>query len=84
MIMQKERITPKRFEISYSGDLSTPRRFNRAYTARSMWFHVVYNIECDTEDNRQAKVSRAAELTHEILRHGADAAQIAPVSRKSP
>ena len=27
-------------------------------------FHVVYNIECDTEDD-QAKVSRAATLTHE-------------------
>lgn len=79
MIMQKERITPKRFEISYSGDLSA-----ETVQSESVYrsFHVVYNIECDTEDN-QAKVSRAAELTHEkycgmvqMLR------KIAPVSQE--
>ena len=61
MIMKKEGITPKRFEISYSGELST-----ETLQAESVFrsFHVVYNIECDTEDD-QAKVSRAVNLTHE-------------------
>lgn len=61
MIMQKERITPKRFEISYSGDLSA-----ETVQSESVYrsFHVVYNVECSSEDD-QAKVSRALELTHE-------------------
>lgn len=61
MIMDKERFRPKRFEIGISGELSdeTPQSES---TFKS--FHVVYNIECDTEDD-QAKVSRAATLTHE-------------------
>ena len=61
MIMQKERITPKRFEISYSGDLSA-----ETVQSESVYrsFHVVYNIECDTEDD-QAKVGRAVTLAHE-------------------
>ena len=59
MIMDKERFRPKRFEIGISGELSdeTPQS-----TFKS--FHVVYNIECDTEDD-QAKVSRAVTLAHE-------------------
>lgn len=61
LIMQKERIAPKRFEISYSGDLST-ETMQPDSVFRS--FHVVYNIECNTEDD-QAKVSRAADLTHQ-------------------
>lgn len=61
MIMQKERITPKRFEISYSGELSTEEVQSES-VYRS--FHVVYNIECGSEDD-QAKVSRAIDLTHE-------------------
>ena len=78
MIMQKERITPKRFEISYSGDLSA-----ETVQSESVYrsFHVVYNVECSSEDD-QAKVGRALELTHEkycgmvqMLR------RIAPVSR---
>lgn len=79
MIMQKERITPKRFEISYSGELSA-----ETVQSESVYrsFHVVYNIECDTEDD-QAKVGRAVELTHEKycgmvqMLH-----RIAPVSRE--
>ena len=61
MIMDKERFRPKRFEIGISGELSdeTPQSES---TFKS--FHVVYNIECDTEDD-QAKVGRAVELTHE-------------------
>ena len=79
MIMQKERITPKRFEISYSGDLSA-----ETVQSESVYrsFHVVYNVECSSEDD-QAKVGRALELTHEkycgmvqMLR------RIAPVSRE--
>ena len=52
---------PKRFEIGISGELSdeTPQSES---TFKS--FHVVYNIECDTEDD-QAKVSRAVTLAHE-------------------
>lgn len=61
MIMQKERIMPRRFEISYSGELSTrTMQSDSVFTS----FHVVYNIECRSEDD-QAKVSRAATLTHE-------------------
>ena len=60
MIMEKERLRPKRFEISVSGELSTEEvRSESVFKS----FHVVYNIECDTEDD-QAKVSRAATLTH--------------------
>lgn len=79
MIMQKERITPKRLEISYSGDLSA-----ETVQSESVYrsFHVVYNVECSSEDD-QAKVGRALELTHEkycgmvqMLR------RIAPVSRE--
>ena len=59
MIMDKERFRPKRFEIGISGELSdeTPQSEFKS-------FHVVYNIECDTEDD-QAKVSRAVTLAHE-------------------
>ena len=57
MIMDKERFRPKRFEIGISGE--TPQSES---TFKS--FHVVYNIECDTEDD-QAKVSRAVTLAHE-------------------
>ena len=61
MIMDKERFRPKRFEIGISGELSdeTPQSES---TFKS--FHVVYNIECDTEDD-QAKVGRAVTLAHE-------------------
>lgn len=61
MIMKKERITPKRFEISYSGDLSEEEVQSES-VYRS--FHVVYNVECDSEDD-QSKVSRAINLTHD-------------------
>ena len=61
MIMEKERLRPKRFEISVSGELSTEEvRSESVFKS----FHVVYNIECDTEDD-QAKVSRAVMLAHE-------------------
>lgn len=61
MIMEKERIRPKRFEIGVSGELTT-----ETLRAESEFksFHVVYNIECATEDD-QVKVSRAATLSHE-------------------
>ena len=72
-------ITPKRFEISYSGDLSA-----ETVQSESVYrsFHVVYNVECSSEDD-QAKVGRALELTHEKycgmvqMLH-----RIAPVSRE--
>ena len=50
MIMEKERLRPKRFEISVSGELSTEEvRSESVFKS----FHVVYNIECDTEDAAQ-------------------------------
>ena len=61
LLKKKERLRPKRFEISVSGELSTEEvRSESVFKS----FHVVYNIECDTEDD-QAKVSRAVTLTHE-------------------
>lgn len=60
-IMQKERIRPKRFEIGISGELSDENPQSESVFKS---FHVIYNIECDTEDD-QAKVSRAVTLTHE-------------------
>lgn len=61
MIMEKERIRPKRFEISISGELTT-ERMEAGSEFRSL--HVVYNVECDTDDD-QVKVSRAVTLAHE-------------------
>ena len=60
-IMEKERIRPKRFEISMAGELSTD-----TVQAESTFlsFNVVYNVECDTEEEK-TKVSRAINLTHE-------------------
>lgn len=60
-IMRKERIAPRRFEVSYAGELSTPTlQSDSVFTS----FHVLYNVACDREDD-QAKVSRAIRLTHE-------------------
>lgn len=61
MIMQKERIRPKRFEIGMSGELSEDEPHSESIFKS---FHVVYNVECDTEDD-QSKVSRAVTLAHE-------------------
>lgn len=68
MIMEKERLRPKRFEISVSGELSTEEvRSESVFKS----FHVVYNIECDTEDD-QAKVSPRGDAdARKILRHHA-------------
>ena len=60
-IMQKERMRPKRFGISISGELSEE---NPQSESVFQSFHVVYNIQCDTYDD-QAKVGRAVTLTHE-------------------
>lgn len=62
-IMHKERITPKLFEISMSGELSTD-----TVQPESVFksFHVFYNVECAHEDD-QRKVSRAVTLTHDKL-----------------
>ena len=60
-LMKKEHMTPKNFEISVSGDLST-----ETLQAESVFthFHVVYHVECGGEGDR-AKASRALELTHD-------------------
>ena len=61
LIMRKERVAPKGFEISCSGELSTEElQPESVFTS----FHVVYNVECGSEED-QAKVSRAIRLTHE-------------------
>lgn len=71
MIMDKERFRPKRFEIGISGELSdeTPQSES---TFKS--FHVVYNIECDTERPGQGRPCSDAGA-RKVLRHDADAAQ---------
>lgn len=60
-IMKRERMTPKSFEISVAGELST-----ETLQAESVFtcFHVVYNVECCSEEEC-AKASRALELTHD-------------------
>ncbi len=60
-ILGKERIVPKRFEISLSGELDTPV-LQAGSEFRS--FHIVYNIECGT-DADQTKVGRAVKLAQE-------------------
>lgn len=60
-IMRQERITPRRFEITYTGE-PAPDDAKPGDLFRS--FHVVYNVACDSEDD-QAKVSRAIRLTHD-------------------
>ena len=67
MIMQKERITPKRFEISYSGDLSA-----ETVQSESVYrsFHVVQLRRRPGEGR-----PRTGTDTRKVLRHGADAAQ---------
>lgn len=61
MIMKKEHIVPKRFEIGISGELSTD---TLQAESRFRSFHVVYNVEVASEDD-QAEVSRAVNLAHE-------------------
>ncbi|MEG1405107.1 MAG: OsmC family protein [Alistipes sp.] len=60
-ILQKERLTPQRFEISVSGELSTD-----TVRAESIFrsFNVVYNIECAQYD-QQVKISHAVNLAHD-------------------
>lgn len=60
-ILGKEKIVPKRLEISLSGELST-----HTVQAGSIFnsFHVFYNIECGTMDD-QVKVSHAVTLANE-------------------
>lgn len=78
-IMKKEHMTPKSFEISVSGDLSTETLHAESVFTR---FHVIYHVECCGEGDR-GKASRAIELTHDqycglmqMLR------RIAPVTRE--
>lgn len=61
MILQKGHVVPKRLEIAYSGELSTP---TLEAASRFVSFHVSYNIACGAEDD-QVKVSRAVRLAHE-------------------
>lgn len=59
-IMRQERVMPRRFEISYTGE-PAPDDAQPGDLFRS--FHVVYNVACNTDD--QAKVGRAIRLTHD-------------------
>ncbi|MBE6182617.1 MAG: OsmC family peroxiredoxin [Rikenellaceae bacterium] len=60
-IMKRERMTPKRLEITLSGELSTD-----TLQAESVFreFHMVYNVECTAESD-QTRASHAIELAHE-------------------
>lgn len=60
-IMRRERVAPKRFEISMAGEISEATAQEPSLFTS---FHAVYNIECDTDDD-QVKVSRAVKLAHE-------------------
>lgn len=59
-IMKKARMTPERFEVTVSGELSTD-----TVQSESMYlsFRFIYNVVCDPKD--QIKASRAMELTHD-------------------
>lgn len=60
-IMEKAQVTPKRFEITVSGTLSTDDlQAESIYTG----FNVYYNAEARTIEE-QAKVARAINLTHD-------------------
>lgn len=60
-IMRRERVAPERFEISMAGEIGEATvQEPSVFTS----FHVVYNVECDTDDD-QVKVSRAIKLAHE-------------------
>lgn len=60
-IMKQERMTPKRLEITLSGELSTDK-----VQAESIFhaFHMIYHVECATEGD-QSRASRAITLAHE-------------------
>ena len=60
-IMDKENVTPKKFEISVSGTLST-----ETLKAESVFtdFMVVYNAEARSQEEH-VKISRALTLTHD-------------------
>lgn len=78
-IMKRERLTPKSFEISVTGELST-----ETLQAESIFtcFHVVYNVACAGEADC-AKASRALELTHDKYCGLVQMlSRIAPVSRE--
>lgn len=78
-IMRRERMTPRNFEISVSGDLSTETLQAESLFTR---FHVVYNVACQSEADC-AKASHALELTHDkycgLIQM---LSRIAPVSRE--
>lgn len=61
MIMHKEQLTPRHFEITSSGSLT-----DEAAPIEPSFgsFHLVYRIECASEEE-QAKAGRAVRLTQE-------------------
>lgn len=60
-IMQAERVTPVRLEITLSGELDT-----ETLRAESLFlrFHIAYNVAC-ADNSQQVKVSHAVRLAHE-------------------
>lgn len=60
-IMGRERLTPKRMEVSVSGETSTDKTIAETYF-RS--FEVSYNVECATIDE-QSRASHAITLAHD-------------------
>ena len=60
-IMDREHVTPKKLEVTVSGELSTDTlRAESVFTG----FTVVYNAEARTQDEH-VKISRALNLTHD-------------------
>ena len=55
-IMEKERVSPTRFELSISETVQSSSVFKS--------FRIVYNVQCECE-NDQMKVSRAINLAHD-------------------
>ena len=60
-IMKKEKVTPKKFEVTVTGNLSTD-----TLQAESVFtgFNVIYNAEARNSDEH-VKISRALNLGHE-------------------
>lgn len=60
-IMGRERLTPKRLEVSVEGETSTDHTIAETYF-RS--FNICYNVECHTLDE-QSRASHAITLAHD-------------------
>lgn len=60
-IMQLERVTPARLEITLTGELDTETLRSESLFLR---FHIAYRIAC-TDNSQQTKLGHAVRLAHE-------------------